>query len=175
MWNFRGLHAPSGLRGQATFGSPKVCRLIVDGEFETRHRRVIWTDGKKLGVSLNNPHRASFASRLRSAIIEGNLGTHVTTRAAQHHSRPLQLRVFQATCMFACVCRCSTHTYCVAYYAQLGVALRQHGPWPFGTAGKLHRDRLHQKLTWLGTFYCSVASGSPTGAIFRSDRMIAIN
>lgn len=41
----------AGLHVGTTFGLPKVFRLTVDGEIETRHCRVIWTDGKKLGVS----------------------------------------------------------------------------------------------------------------------------
>lgn len=43
--------AGAGLRVATTFGLPKVFRLTVDGEIETRHCRVIWTDGKNLGVS----------------------------------------------------------------------------------------------------------------------------
>ena len=32
-------------------GVPQVFQLLVDGEKLARHCRVIWTDGKKLGVS----------------------------------------------------------------------------------------------------------------------------
>jgi len=41
----------AGLQVATTFGLPKVFRLTVDGEIETKHCRVVWTDGKKLGVS----------------------------------------------------------------------------------------------------------------------------
>lgn len=43
--------AGAGLHVGTTFGLPKVFRLTVDGEQETRFCRVIWTDGKRLGVS----------------------------------------------------------------------------------------------------------------------------
>ena len=43
--------AGAGLHVGTTFGLPKVFRLTVDGEIETRHCRVIWTDGNKVGVS----------------------------------------------------------------------------------------------------------------------------
>jgi hypothetical protein len=43
--------AGAGLHVGTTFGLPKVFRLTIDGEIETRHCRVIWTDGKRLGVS----------------------------------------------------------------------------------------------------------------------------
>jgi PilZ domain len=43
--------AGAGLQVGSTFGLPKVFRLTVDGDSETRHCRVVWTDGKKLGVS----------------------------------------------------------------------------------------------------------------------------
>lgn len=41
----------AGLHVGTTFGLPKVFRLTVDGEPETRHCRVVWTDGKRVGVS----------------------------------------------------------------------------------------------------------------------------
>lgn len=41
----------AGLHVATTFGLPKVFRLTVDGEIETRYCRVIWTDGKRVGVS----------------------------------------------------------------------------------------------------------------------------
>ena len=41
----------AGLHVGSTFGLPKVFRLTVDGEIETKHCRVVWTDGKKVGVS----------------------------------------------------------------------------------------------------------------------------
>jgi hypothetical protein len=41
--------AGAGLHVATTFGLPKVFRLTVDDE--TRHCRVIWTDGKRVGVS----------------------------------------------------------------------------------------------------------------------------
>jgi hypothetical protein len=41
----------AGLHVGTTFGLPKVFRLTVDGEAQTRYCRVVWTDGKRLGVS----------------------------------------------------------------------------------------------------------------------------
>jgi hypothetical protein len=41
----------AGLRVGTAFGLPRVFRLTTDGEVMTRHCRVIWSDGKKLGVS----------------------------------------------------------------------------------------------------------------------------
>jgi PilZ domain len=41
----------AGLSVGSTFGLPQVFQLAIDGEAGTRHCRVIWTDGKKLGVS----------------------------------------------------------------------------------------------------------------------------
>ena len=41
----------AGLHVGTTFGLPKVFRLTVDGETETKHCRVVWTDGKRIGVS----------------------------------------------------------------------------------------------------------------------------
>jgi hypothetical protein len=43
----------AGLHVRTTFGLPKVFRLTVDGEIETRHCRVVWTDGKRVGVSFD--------------------------------------------------------------------------------------------------------------------------
>jgi hypothetical protein len=43
--------AGAGLHVGTTFGLPQVFRLTIDGESITRHCKVIWTDGKKLGVS----------------------------------------------------------------------------------------------------------------------------
>jgi hypothetical protein len=43
----------AGLHVATTFGLPKVFRLTVDGETETRHCRVVWTDGKRIGVSFD--------------------------------------------------------------------------------------------------------------------------
>jgi hypothetical protein len=40
-----GLHVPS------TFGLPRVFRLTIDGEVGSKHCRVVWTDGKRVGVS----------------------------------------------------------------------------------------------------------------------------
>jgi len=41
----------AGLHVGTTFGLPRVFRLTIDGEPITRHCKVIWMDGKKLGVS----------------------------------------------------------------------------------------------------------------------------
>lgn len=41
----------AGLSVGTTFGLPRVFRLAVDGEPLARHCRVIWTEGKKLGVA----------------------------------------------------------------------------------------------------------------------------
>jgi len=41
----------AGLHVGTTFGLPKVFRLTIDGEAQTRYCRVVWTDGKRLGVS----------------------------------------------------------------------------------------------------------------------------
>jgi hypothetical protein len=43
----------AGLHVATTFGLPKVFRLTVDGETQTRHCRVVWTDGKRVGVSFD--------------------------------------------------------------------------------------------------------------------------
>ena len=40
-----GLHVPS------TFGLPRVFQLTIDGEVGSKHCRVVWTDGKRVGVS----------------------------------------------------------------------------------------------------------------------------
>ena len=41
----------AGLNVATAFGLPRVFRLTIDGEVATRHCRVIWANGKKLGVS----------------------------------------------------------------------------------------------------------------------------
>jgi PilZ domain len=41
----------AGLSVGSVFGLPQVFRLSIDGETESRFCRVIWTDGKRLGVS----------------------------------------------------------------------------------------------------------------------------
>lgn len=41
----------AGLRVGSAFGLPRVFRLTIDGESTARHCRVIWVDGKKLGVT----------------------------------------------------------------------------------------------------------------------------
>ena len=41
----------AGLRVGTVFGLPRVFLLTIDGETMSRHCRVIWSDGKKLGVS----------------------------------------------------------------------------------------------------------------------------
>jgi PilZ domain len=41
----------AGLSVGTTFGLPQVFRLTIDGEASTRHCRVIWIDGRKLGVT----------------------------------------------------------------------------------------------------------------------------
>jgi hypothetical protein len=43
----------AGLHVATTFGLPKVFRLTVDDETETRHCRVVWTDGKRVGASFD--------------------------------------------------------------------------------------------------------------------------
>ena len=45
--------AGAGLHVGTTFGVPRVFQLTVDGDAITRHCRVIWTDGKRLGVSFD--------------------------------------------------------------------------------------------------------------------------
>jgi hypothetical protein len=40
----------AGLTFASTFGVPSQFQLLVDGESHPRHCRVIWTDGKRLGV-----------------------------------------------------------------------------------------------------------------------------
>lgn len=39
-----GLHVPS------TFGLPQVFRLTIDSDVGSKHCRVVWTDGKRVGV-----------------------------------------------------------------------------------------------------------------------------
>jgi len=41
----------AGLSVASSFGLPRVFQLAINGEKGTRHCRVIWTDGKKLGVT----------------------------------------------------------------------------------------------------------------------------
>jgi hypothetical protein len=41
----------AGLSVVSSFGLPRVFQLAIDGEAAARHCKVIWTDGKKLGVS----------------------------------------------------------------------------------------------------------------------------
>jgi hypothetical protein len=40
----------AGLSFASTFGVPSQFQLAIDGESHPRHCRVIWTDGKRLGV-----------------------------------------------------------------------------------------------------------------------------
>ncbi len=41
----------AGLSLGTTFGVPQVIQLAIDGERSNRHCRVVWVNGKKLGVS----------------------------------------------------------------------------------------------------------------------------
>jgi hypothetical protein len=41
----------AGLSLGTTFGVPRVFLLTIDGEANNRHCRVVWANGKKLGVS----------------------------------------------------------------------------------------------------------------------------
>jgi hypothetical protein len=41
----------AGLHVASTFGLPRVFRLMIDGEIASKHCRVVWTDGKRVGVS----------------------------------------------------------------------------------------------------------------------------
>ena len=41
----------AGLSIASAFGVPRVFRLAINGETATRHCRVIWAQGSKLGVS----------------------------------------------------------------------------------------------------------------------------
>jgi hypothetical protein len=41
----------AGLQVASTFGLPRVFRLTIDGEVGSKHCRVVWMDGKKVGVS----------------------------------------------------------------------------------------------------------------------------
>ena len=41
----------AGLSVISSFGIPRLFQLAIDGEAGTRHCKVIWTDGKKFGVS----------------------------------------------------------------------------------------------------------------------------
>ncbi len=40
----------AGLNFASTFGVPSQFQLLIDGEQHVRHCRVVWTDGKRLGV-----------------------------------------------------------------------------------------------------------------------------
>jgi PilZ domain len=41
----------AGLSVGSTFGLPQIFRLTIDGENRARYCRVVWMDGKKIGVS----------------------------------------------------------------------------------------------------------------------------
>jgi hypothetical protein len=41
----------AGLHVASTFGLPRVFQLTIDGEIGSKHCRVVWTDGKRVGVS----------------------------------------------------------------------------------------------------------------------------
>ena len=41
----------AGLSVGTSFGVPQVFRLTIDGQPNTRHCRVVWREGKRLGVS----------------------------------------------------------------------------------------------------------------------------
>jgi hypothetical protein len=41
----------AGLLVPSTFGLPRVFRLTIDGEVGSKHCRLVWTDGKRVGVS----------------------------------------------------------------------------------------------------------------------------
>ena len=43
--------AGAGLHVGTTFGLPRIFQLAIDGEPAARYCKVIWTDGKRLGVS----------------------------------------------------------------------------------------------------------------------------
>lgn len=43
----------AGLHVGTTFGLPRVFQLNVDGEPQARHCRVVWTEGKRLGVTFD--------------------------------------------------------------------------------------------------------------------------
>jgi hypothetical protein len=40
----------AGLHVASTFGLPRVFRLTIDDEIGSKHCRVVWTDGKRIGV-----------------------------------------------------------------------------------------------------------------------------
>lgn len=40
----------AGLSFASTFGIPRTFQLLVDGESQARHCRVIWSEGSRLGV-----------------------------------------------------------------------------------------------------------------------------
>jgi hypothetical protein len=41
----------AGLHVASTFGLPRVFRLTIDGENTAKHCRIVWTDGKRVGVA----------------------------------------------------------------------------------------------------------------------------
>lgn len=41
----------AGLSVISSFGVPRLFQLAIDGEAAPRYCKVVWTDGKKLGVS----------------------------------------------------------------------------------------------------------------------------
>ncbi len=41
----------AGLHVASTFGLPRVFRLTIDDEVGSKHCRVVWMDGKRVGVS----------------------------------------------------------------------------------------------------------------------------
>jgi hypothetical protein len=41
----------AGLHVASTFGLPRVFQLTIDGEIGSKHCRVVWSDGKRIGVS----------------------------------------------------------------------------------------------------------------------------
>lgn len=40
----------AGLNFASTFGIPNQFSLLIDGEKQARHCRVVWSDGRRLGV-----------------------------------------------------------------------------------------------------------------------------
>ena len=38
------------LSAASTLGLPQIFRLEIDGEYGTRHCRIIWVDGNKVGI-----------------------------------------------------------------------------------------------------------------------------
>lgn len=41
----------AGLHVASTFGLPRVFQLTIDDEIGSKHCRVVWTEGKRVGVS----------------------------------------------------------------------------------------------------------------------------